>query len=300
MEDAGSHGGRSGAPRVLARLSLAAAVLWLASLGLSLLPSQAASPLTYDLQVAFLLLFVVLHAAASTGWKGAAAFVGIVFAVALISEACNQLTGFPFGWVTHNLTGPRLFQVPLFVGLSYVTAAWPAWVMAKILVGPEVNGARRLRQVATAVVASLIVTGYDLAYDPVGATVLKLWTYRHPGGLLGVPLTNFVGWLLTSWAFFQLFALFEARSRAPRPPAGRAYWLLPSAVWIATVLANIPSWLSPPPGVVTAGDRTFVTADIFEAGLILGVVVMLLPALAAAFRVASATGWRTSSQHAAE
>lgn len=261
-------------PLSLVRLSLIAVSLWLASLGLSFMPSQADSPLAFYLQQAFMLLFVVFHAAAWNGWRGAAAFVAIVFAVGLGSEICNQLTGFPFGWVTHNLPA-RLMGVPLATALSYVTNAWPAWVMTRILLAPEGDSAGRPGLVAAPIVAALIVTGVDLPYDPIASIVLKLYVYRHPSGLFGVPITNFVGWLLTSWVFFQLFALMESRLPIKRAPRSRVYWLLPSAIWIVWVLGYIPWYAAGTPGVVSSGDRSYFAADVFEAGLIMAVVTML-------------------------
>jgi hypothetical protein len=55
-------------------------------------------------------------------------------------------------------------------------------------------------------------------------------------------------------------------------------------VWVVTALSYIPWFLTAPTGTVSVGTRTFVVADIYEAGLITAIVVMLPPALAAAFR----------------
>src|SRR5262249_52763216 len=60
------------------------------------------------------------------------------------------------------------------------------------------QSARSVRQVLT-------------AYTP-NATIAKAWIWHGGGGVFGVPLSNYVGWLLTSWLIFQAFALYLRRN----------------------------------------------------------------------------------------
>jgi uncharacterized membrane protein len=259
--------------------------LWVVSLITTLLPSQLSNVAAQDLQEALLILFVVLHATISNGWRGAAAFITIALAVSFGMEIFNLAWGFPFVAVTHNLPGLRIQGIPVLVGVSYLAAGWPAWVMARLIVRSDPSDVTRLGMFATPIIASFILTGYDLAFDPIGSTVLQMWTFHRPSGQFGVPLSNFLVWMVTGWVFFQVFALVERRL----PPSGRtpprSYWLLPSVVWVVTALSYIPWLLTAPTGTVSVGTRTFVVADIYEAGLIAAIVVMLPPALAAAFRL---------------
>ncbi|HXR16746.1 MAG TPA: carotenoid biosynthesis protein [Terriglobales bacterium] len=65
--------------------------------------------------------------------------------------------------------------------------------------------------------------------DPVWSTILHLWIWRDGGAYFGVPVSNFLGWYLTVYVFYQLFALYlRGRSANPKP--------LPSSYWKPAVL----------------------------------------------------------------
>jgi putative membrane protein len=271
--------------------------LWIVSLAGTLFPSQLSSLFAYEAQETLLFLFVVLHASLSNGWRGALAFALIGLAAGFGLEAVNQIWGFPFGFVTHNTPGPKPFGVPLSVGVTYMINGWPAWVMARLIVRRQPDDVSALSLLATPIIASFILVSVDYPFDPIGGTVFRTWTYHSPSGQFGVPLSNFLGWLLTGWLIFQLFALIEPRFSPRRPARSKLYWLLPSIVWIAQAMAFIPWFLAAPEGQVSAGGRTFLIADIYEAGLIAAILTMLPPALAAAFRILTPSGSATETRH---
>jgi putative membrane protein len=169
--------------------------------------------------------------------------------------------------------------------VSYFVIGWIAWTLARLVVRDDPrNGGPRYR-FTTPLVATFILAGYDLAYDPIGASVLDLWTYRHPSGLNGVPLSNFLGWLFTGWVFFQLFALVEARF-LPKAAAGRrSYWLPAILIWAAMAAQYPVLFARATDAVVVRGGRSFVTSDIYETALILSLLTQVVFALVAAVRL---------------
>ncbi|MGH9761719.1 MAG: carotenoid biosynthesis protein, partial [Blastocatellia bacterium] len=58
---------------------------------------------------------------------------------------------------------------------------------------------------------------------------LHLWIWRDGGAYFGVPVSNFLGWYLTVWVFYQLFALYLRRSSIDSAR-------LPSGFWRSAVL----------------------------------------------------------------
>lgn len=56
-------------------------------------------------------------------------------------------------------------------------------------------------------VASFIMVGWDLSQDPVWSTVLHAWIWLGGGDYFGVPVSNFIGWFVTSYVLYQSFAL---------------------------------------------------------------------------------------------
>jgi uncharacterized membrane protein len=77
--------------------------------------------------------------------------------------------------------------------------------------------------------------GYDLVYDAIGATAHNWYSYDHPRGALGVPLTNYLGWLLTGW------------------------------FWLSTTAQVFNNLIHPTDGVVVRGGKTIAIADVYES-----------------------------------
>jgi uncharacterized membrane protein len=217
-------------------------------------------------QTGFLLPFVILHAWLGYTARGMAAFVVIAGVVSFTLEAISIATGFPFGSYTHHLPGLKPLGVPLVALAGWIMFSWLAWALARLIMRPvasvAVGGAERF---TTPIVATFILGGYDLVYDPVGATAHNWYSYDHPTGALGVPLTNYLGWLLTGWLIFQLVALVEPRFPGRPVTQGRAYWLLPCLFWLSTTAQVFNSLIHPTDGVVVRGGKTIVIADVYES-----------------------------------
>ena len=217
-------------------------------------------------QTGFLLPFVILHAWLGYTARGMAAFVVIAGVVSFTLEAISIATGFPFGSYTHHLPGLKPLGVPLVALAGWIMFSWLAWALARLIMRPvagkAVGGAERF---TTPIVATFILGGYDLVYDPVGATAHNWYSYDHPTGALGVPLTNYLGWLLTGWLIFQLVALVEPRFPGRPVTQGRAYWLLPCLFWLSTTAQVFNNLIHPTDGVVVRGGKTIVIADVYES-----------------------------------
>ena len=216
-----------------------------------------------------LLATVLIHAWLSNGWRGCLVFFVLALAVSFGLEASSIAHGFPFGFYVHNLPGPKPLGVPPYVPLGYGVLGWIAWSVARLIVRVRPHDATGVNRFTTPIVAAFILAGYDFSYDPIGSTVLHMWTYRNPSGYFGVPLSNFAGWLFTGWVIFQLFALVEARFPPRHIGAGNVgFWLLPCFVWGAMVLQYPVLYAYAPAGMSVAGGRSFVTADIYEASVV--------------------------------
>ena len=232
-----------------------------------------------------MLLLVIAHAAIGYGWAGFAGFFAITYVVALLFEASSIATGFPFGFYVHHL-GPvlKLLGVPWLVPLGYVAAGWFAWTLACVLVRDHPSKSGGWARFTTPLIASFIVTGSDACFDPIGATARGQWTYRDPSGLSGVPLTNFLGWLLTCWVFYQIFALCEPRFR-PRPITERTgYWVAPCLIWIAMAAQYPLMYRTASHAVVATGGRSFVVADIYETAVTMSLLTHVFVGLLAMVR----------------
>lgn len=152
-------------------------------------------------------LLIFLMAAPSylvlIGWLGKkrGGFTLLFFSVLpLFVEAFAVITGIPYGtFVYSNDLGFKLFGlVPISVSFAYLP----------ILLGAVAIAGHKSKDIVTrSVFGGIISVAIDLVIDP--ATVAGgLWMYENGGTFFGVPLSNYIGWLLTgtvySYIFFKL------------------------------------------------------------------------------------------------
>jgi uncharacterized membrane protein len=260
------------------------AALWLVTM-LVTAWSGAQIPLAAPLPGLLFTLVMVLHGSQGYGWRGFACYFALGTLIGFALEASSIATGFPFGFYIHNSEGPRPFGVALQAPLAYAAVGWPSWMLAKLLTRENPLQSNAVDRFITPLVAALILAGYDFPFDPIGSTVLGLWTFRQPSGQFGVPLSNYLGWLLTGWLIFQLFALLEGAFRPTRHASTKGYWLLPCLIWFGVALQYLILFVRAPQGSVRVGERTFIVADIYEASLAASIFTVLFPCLAAAFRI---------------
>jgi uncharacterized membrane protein len=154
------------------------------------------------------LVFALVHGTIVYGWRDALTFAGLCVAVGNVFENLSTRTGFPFGhYHFTERMGPKILQVPILLGLAYVGMGYLSWVVARAMLGERRDGLMGWRVAALPMLASVVMTAWDVAMDPIWATVGHLWIWEQGGVYFGVPLSNFLGWLLTNYVIYQLFAL---------------------------------------------------------------------------------------------
>jgi putative membrane protein len=108
-----------------------------------------------------------------------------------------------------------------------------------------------------------------------------------PGAYFGVPVSNFLGWYLTVFCFYQWFALYSRGREAGQRPA-RVYWRLPVVLYAASAAGNLLLAI-PRPGPPVVSDPAGVVwrvSDITSACVLVSVFVMGAFAMMAWVRLA--------------
>ena len=261
-------------PTSTARLPLAlawlAVAIWApASLALAAFGDRA--PLVAALVGPGLLAVVIMLAITGSGWRGALLFAATAFVIALALENLSIATGVPFGFFSHtDQFGAKIGQVPAAVALGYFMYGYPAWLLARLVTGSATGRIALL----TPLVAAFVVTQFDLAHDPIGSTVQGYWHYRHATGFNGVPLTNFLGWLVTATVIFLAWLPIERRwSRTPDATNLR-FWSLPVLFWLVTAAQYPLMFAATPRDGARAGTTQLAVADIHEGAAIVATVVL--------------------------
>lgn len=108
-------------------------------------------------------------------------------------EIVGVRTDWPYGAFEYAISlGPMLFgEVPLALPLFFIPLVVNAYLLALLVLGDR--GTNPLVRVASAVVA---VVAVDAVLDP-AAVAIDFWSYVPPGGYYGVPLSNYLGWVLS-------------------------------------------------------------------------------------------------------
>lgn len=198
------------------------------------------------------------------GWRRTALFTLAGYLIAFASEWLSINTGFPYGWYYYiDTTSNRelwIAGVPFFDSLSYVFLSYCSYATALFIISPlkawrwnlvtlETRSIRR--SFAALLLGSFLQTFLDIVIDPVALQgnrwfLGQIYGYREQGLHFGVPLSNYGGWLLTSFCLLAAFQLIDAR-RLDDAPRGAVNLpcrsLLGPVLYLSVLIFNIAMML---------------------------------------------------------
>ncbi|MEF8780030.1 MAG: bisanhydrobacterioruberin hydratase [Haloferacaceae archaeon] len=125
--------------------------------------------------------------------RRAGAWLGGLVAYTYAIEYVGILTGWPYGYFEYGVSlGPMIGGVPVALPLFFVPLVANAYLLCLLLLGRWSNSTpARLGTVIAFVVAM------DVVLDP-GAVSLGFWGYDGGGPFYGVPVSNYLGWVLSA------------------------------------------------------------------------------------------------------
>ena len=194
------------------------------------------------------------------GWRRTLTFTVVGYLIAFASEWISINTGFPYGWYYYiDSTSNRelwVAGVPFFDSFSYVFLAYFSYATALLILSPlralrwdtarpEPNRFRS--SLETLLLAAFLQTFLDIIIDPVALQgrhwfLGQIYGYREQGIHFGVPLSNYLGWLLTSLFLVGAFQLIDARRSADTPKGACALpfrGLLGPLLYLSVLLFNL-------------------------------------------------------------
>jgi uncharacterized membrane protein len=234
-----------------------------------------------------------VHAALYYGWRDTTVLVAICLVVTFTMENIGVAKGYPFGHY-HFEVGSTLLHVgtiPIIVGPLWFGMGYFSWVVAGTLLGGADRGLKgKFDIVALPLVAAFVMTQWDVVMDPPEATISKVWIWHDGGADFGVPLSNYLGWLLTAWLFYQAFAVYLSRRDLSVRPIGRRRALRFAAIlfYLGAGLAHVTPWVIGQGGEVTdAGTHVWRVADLREATVVVMLFTMFFTSALAGLRLAT-------------
>jgi len=203
-------------------------------------------PYVFTFFAAFLLVCVP-----HLGWRKTLTFTLAGYLIAFTSEKLSITTGFPYGWYYYidDTSHQELWVwgVPFFDSLSYVFLTYCSYTTALFILSPlATKGAdlitletRAIRHSwAALVLGAFLQTFLDIIIDPVALQgnrwfLGQIYGYYEAGLHFGVPISNYLGWLLTS---FLLVAALQQIDRKRDGKAPRGVFAMPFRSLLGPVL----------------------------------------------------------------
>lgn len=254
---------------------------------LQIFPTRAPALLIVVLHVLPPAIFAFVHGRRVYGTRGILIFMALCLGIGIFFESVSLRTGFPFGhYFFTGVMGPKVFALPVLLALAWVGVGYLAWVVATLMVGAPARS--RAGTWLVPFVAAVVMSAWDLAMDQVWANIDHAWVWQQGGGYFGVPFSNYFGWMLTAWVFYQVFALWL---RGQEPQAASREWnrlavLMYGTVAAGNLLLAVPSAIPAgfPATIADAAGRRWLTSDIVGICILISVFVMGPFALLAWFR----------------
>jgi putative membrane protein len=228
---------------------------------------------------AFLVVYL-FAAAAHIGWRKTLLFTIVGYLISFLSEYSSINTGFPYGWYYYiDATKDRelwIAGVPFFDSISYVFLSYCSYATALLVVSPVKAWGRNFitletrairRSLAVLFLASLFQVFLDIIIDPVALKgsrwfLGQIYGYREAGIHFGVPLSNYLGWLIVSIAMVFALQIIDnvLENKNGRPEVG--IWnspykaLLGPGLYLSVIIFNISVSL-------LIGEHLIATSGIF-------------------------------------
>ena len=236
--------------------------------------------------------FAALDGSRHYRWRTMLVFAAICMVVGNAVENLGVATGFPFGHYRFlELMGPKILYVPVLLGLAYIGMAYVSWMLACLILKSPASPSNARTLIAIPLLASLIMTTWDLAQDPVWSTMLHGWIWYDGGPWFGVPVSNYIGWYANVFIIYLFFALY-LRRRGPAATRSGTSALWPAPVFYALCAAGNVLQLasrSSPSMVADATGRSWSVSQIVGASALVSVACMGTYVYLACRRMATCT-----------
>jgi uncharacterized membrane protein len=165
---------------------------------------------------AIIFIVVFLYAVERYGKKNALIFFIVTSCVSLFFENLSVITGFPFGFY-HYSPSLGVLSVPLIIIFEYFAMGYLSWILSNILTGQYSKKLEGKQIFFVPFIATFIMVMWDLTIDPISATLQGLWIWTYPGPFFGIPISNYFGWFLVVYIFFQILSLYLSRYDSIKP-----------------------------------------------------------------------------------
>lgn len=202
-----------------------------------------------------LMIFSLLHARYLLGWRHTLLFFALSTVISLIYEEVGVGTGLIFGPYHYtDVLGMKLGLVPILIPIAWFAMIYPSYVIANLITDGQPSGSRGgLARIAwVSLLSAMVMTAWDLLIDPIlSHPNVHAWVWDRLGSYFGIPIHNYLGWMLTTFTVYLVYRIFERRS-APQPVGAITNWIAALAI-IAYGSMMLGNMLTGPAALIVIG-----------------------------------------------
>ena len=178
------------------------------------------------------LLLTLWHGTHAFGLRLTAVFFTTTVVTSWLFEQLGVTTGLIYGPYHYTSTlGPRLGSVPVLIPLAWFVLVYTSYSLTDLIADrlPSGFGGGGRHLIGLVLLGALVITCLDLMVDPIlSGPGFHAWIWDSAGPYYGVPIQNYLGWLVTAFVVHLLCRSLERRAigveadHLPRLPAGVA------------------------------------------------------------------------------
>lgn len=142
-----------------------------------------------------------------TDTKRAILTIFLLSIFSMIIESIGVITGFPYGSFDYGARlGTKIGVIPWTVSFGWVPLVIASWSIAKE------QYKKKHAIIKQILLGTTILVVFDLVLDP-GAAKLGFWEWGTKGAYYGIPLTNYLGWILSGIIGISIIALLMKKHK---------------------------------------------------------------------------------------
>jgi len=175
----------------------------------------------------------------SIGKKKAAVFLAITLSISFLLELIGVTAGYPLG-VTYSYDesfSPIGFMgLPIIVPINWAVINILGYgIVTSILAlsgGKKPNADwRKISIVLLILLDALVVTAMDVILDPL-RVAQGAWVWEYGGPFYGVPISNYVGWIVVAAISIGIFRIIEYRKPGDDKVIGGKISVMPPVIYM--------------------------------------------------------------------
>ena len=191
----------------------------------------------------FMLFFSLFHAWYRIGWRRTLVFFAITAAVSWGYEQVGVETGLIYGNYHYtDYLGQKIGHVPVIIPLAWFMMIYPSYIIANLIFSkkPFMQKTTIPKIILLSLLSAVIMTAWDMVIDPyLSGPTVNAWVWEDGGPYFGIPIHNFLGWIVTTFTIYTIYRIFENRTKPIEFKINNDFSTLPVGAYGLMLIANL-------------------------------------------------------------